>query len=296
MLTMCHHLPSLPDVDVVEFFAGVATIQRAAAARGLNSVAYDLAFDSRMNLLEPLGFMYAFELLMRCKSNALVHFAPPCSSWVFMSRGSTGRSKLNPGGRLQYQSVRDANTIIFRVAILMLVAIAKGMSYLVEQPGSSLLEWFEVFAKVLGLSLARRIYTWMGAFGAPTPKATLLWSNNVPFLMTLKRNIRRCDFVDQERHQVSKRYQDNNGHARVTGGAGLKRTQAYPEGFGEAVIAGWIATRDSFVGVPKVWEDITQDTTIDWSIARLLVGNAYPTYAGHLAWSTNSYIYIYIYI
>ena len=80
-----------------------------------------------------------------------------------------------------------------------------------------------MLSRVLRFAAAKKIFTWMGAFGAPTPKGSLLWSNNHAFVDGLKKTIRRADFKDQELHEVTKKYTDKAGNARVTGGKGLKK-------------------------------------------------------------------------
>jgi hypothetical protein len=50
------------------------------------------------------------------------------------------------------------------------------------------------------------------------------------------------------------------------GGKGLKQTQAYPVGFGEAVADAYCQHRRLF-GPPSVWCDLTADD--DWPDARL---------------------------
>ena len=51
---------------------------------------------------------------MRLKENSLVILAPPCSSWVFMSRSTSGRSIDNPLGDPNRKFVAQGNEIISR--------------------------------------------------------------------------------------------------------------------------------------------------------------------------------------
>ena len=183
-----------------------------------------MEIDSRMNILDPLGFSYAVELMLRVKPKGLVHFAPPCGTWVFMSRGSTGRSKTMPEGWTQYRSVTDANVITIRVALLILIAMAKGCTWVVEQPASSVMGHFPRFKRIVA-KCGFRIFTWMGAFGSHTPKATLLWSNNKELLLLMKRTIKRGSFSSHVSAKVAKKYADSRGRDRVTGGELLKSTQ-----------------------------------------------------------------------
>ena len=204
ILSMSQHLPQDYNLDVVEYFAGVQTIVTAARNQGKTAAAFDMEIDSRMNILDPLGFSYAVELMLRLTPKGLVHFAPPCGTWVFMSRGITGRSKTRPEGWTEYRSVSDANVITIRVTLLILIAMAKGCTWVVEQPAISVMGHFPQFKRIVD-KCGFRIFTWMGAFGAHTPKATLLWSNNKELLFLMKMTINRSSYNTDVSAKVAKK-------------------------------------------------------------------------------------------
>ena len=58
---------------------------------GFESHAYDLCIDPRMDLLAPFGFLYALHLVLRLKPGGLLHLAPPCSTFVWINRGTSCR-------------------------------------------------------------------------------------------------------------------------------------------------------------------------------------------------------------
>ena len=66
------------------------------------------------------------------------------------SRGSTGRSKGSPLGWQQYASVSDANIMVARVCVLLAIAAARRLWWVLEQPTNSLLEHHPVFQAFLG--------------------------------------------------------------------------------------------------------------------------------------------------
>ena len=78
-------------------------------------------------------------VILRCKmDSSLVIFAICCSSWVACSRGSTRRSRENPMGRRTLEKVESANQMVSRVSLLIMLSMAVGATWLVEQPASSL--------------------------------------------------------------------------------------------------------------------------------------------------------------
>ena len=64
---------------------------------------------------------------MRLKENSLVILAPPCSSWVFMSRSTSGRSIDNPLGDPDRKLVAQGNEIISRPRVYMSVCWNAGV-------------------------------------------------------------------------------------------------------------------------------------------------------------------------
>jgi hypothetical protein len=110
------------------------------------------------------------------------------------------------------------------------------------------------------------VFTWLGAFGAATPKGTRLYGNNAAVLALLKKTITRGDFKKPPKGQETNlRQKMASGHERVRGGPGLKGTQAYPVGFGVAVAAA-ISTSP----IPTVRKHIDVSHGDSWDDARLV--------------------------
>ena len=61
--------------------------------------------------------------MLRLAENSLMHGGPPCSSYVWVSRGSTGRSKGDPDGSDAYESVKLANKFLGVCMLLHLVHV-----------------------------------------------------------------------------------------------------------------------------------------------------------------------------
>ena len=127
------------DLDLLELFAGVGELSSAFAESGCRSATYDLSRDANEDMLTTGGWLKALRQVLRLKIGAVLWCGTPCSTWIFLSRGSTGRSTLNPLGRPLVQCVSDANILASRVCLLCIVAFARGASWAMEQPASSLL-------------------------------------------------------------------------------------------------------------------------------------------------------------
>ena len=142
----------------------------------------DYEFDHvRQNILDTTGYsnMICHVLNLRPGSGAWV--APVCSSWVYMSRGSTGRTKSNPLGWIQYESVVNQNILVARTVLLLLLCQTRKIWWCMEQPTGSLLErhpLFQQFLKLPGVS-CHRLSTAMAWFGGETRKPTWIYSSKL---------------------------------------------------------------------------------------------------------------------
>lgn len=67
-----------------------------------------------------------------------------------------------------------------RVMILVLLAASRGVWWCLEQPSSSIMELHPTFQRMLGLLDVYKLSVSMGDFGAPSQKATTLYSSRFP--------------------------------------------------------------------------------------------------------------------
>ena len=92
------------------------------------------------------------------------------------SRGTTQRSRTRPLGRTDYPSVRLGNLLCCRALLLVILAASKGCMWVLEQPGSSTMEWHPLFQKMMKMIEVRKMFISMCNFGGPTRKPTLLYT------------------------------------------------------------------------------------------------------------------------
>ena len=221
------------DLDHVEYFAGCMAVTRALIGSGRSCVGYEILRDAEgMDILGDIGFLNALALALRVRGGGGILAAPVCSTWVYMNRGTSRRSVANPHGDGRVLQVREANCMVSRVMLLCYVAAARGLLFVVEQPTGSLMEKHAAFQEMLRRFAVYRKSIVMEHFGAGTRKPTWLYSNS-----------QRIDSIDQYRFKAKaqrrlrmvRKHIDANGRKRVSAGPDLKRSQAYPEGFGHAL-------------------------------------------------------------
>ena len=107
------------------------------------------------------------------------HMNACCPSLPLRSRGSTGRTKTNPMGDASCRSTRLGNLLCARTLILLWVLAAKGCSWVLEQPSSSLMEFHVLFQRFLRSIRVRRLSIQMADYGSPTLKPTYLYSSHL---------------------------------------------------------------------------------------------------------------------
>ena len=78
-----------------------------------------------MDLLKGIGLVAAIQACRRLVKGATLWLGCPCSQWVWISRGSTGRSRLRPSGSKKLPSVKAANRLVRRLCYLYLVCTCK---------------------------------------------------------------------------------------------------------------------------------------------------------------------------
>lgn len=218
--------------DHVETFAGAMAVTRAEWMEGRHAIPLDLTLDpNNMDFLTDKGFCNCLYHVCNSKPGSGYLTAPVCSTFVFMSRGSTLRSSRKPLGRDDSEAVRQGNVLCGRAVILCILAAAKMMWWVLEQPQSSVMHLHPMFQYMIRLLGVHRLRVTMSSFGGPTKKGTHLYSGH------------EC-IEDIQEHTVPEQLEDRDmavpyynarGEKRVHGGKDLKSSQHYPDQFGVAL-------------------------------------------------------------
>ena len=221
-------------IDYIEWFSGVQSVRNGVALFGYTAMAFDVCNDNLEDFISLQGMITALVWLMACVPRAGHHFATVCSTWIWRSRSSTLRSDAQPMGLLpRSQVVEQANEQVSLMALYIWIIMASDGSWILEQPGSSLMiehprmqqlkEYFKDRWQETGFC--------MGAYGHQTLKPTKLYSCDGDVHM-LKKDV-PPELREQNAEAENLASVDELGG--VTGGSELKSSQAYPVAYGEAV-------------------------------------------------------------
>jgi hypothetical protein len=134
------------DCSYCELFAGEAAVSRGFAALGCTGCALDVRFSADHDLLSPTGFLTALRAVLRVQQGGLLWAAPPCSTWVWLSRASTGRDKRVEGDA-HNDYVQGQNALVCRLVLLLRLCMRRGVYWIVEQPRSTLMFEYAPFKR-----------------------------------------------------------------------------------------------------------------------------------------------------
>ncbi len=230
-----------------EFCAGCKSLTMSFVQMGHRFTTFEKEDSSiTENIMDVNGFLWALNVVRCIRPGGVQHWAPPCSSWVWVNRSTSTRSKENPLGECPRGYVLEANVFVDRMVLLLLVGLALNIHFIVEQPASSLL-WLHPAWKhmqeleKLGWIPCHRQPIWMGMFGGPSPKATTLQSS-CAWINCMATKLDRSRF--QQPSKNVKSYVDAQGKKRITGEKELKQSQAYPAGYGRVICKLWAENDD----------------------------------------------------
>ena len=223
-----------PWLCMLEVFAGQHEVTKAFRRRGRRSIAFEKLLDDKyMDVMTSIGFSHWVHLGLHMEKGGMAMNAPVCSTWVFFSRNSTGRSQERPMGNRSQACVSEANTMVSRLVLAMYLYTAFGMFWIVEQPAGSLLEDHVRFSEFCSKHVVYRAKVRMGEFGGPTEKPTWLYSGS-PCIKHINNYRIREWKKGMAAHSLTTVTVNDDGKRCTTGNKQLKQSQAYPRGFGEA--------------------------------------------------------------
>ena len=222
------HDPVTRTIHSLELFAGSAEYSNACARLNLKAVAYDKLYSDQVgtqdnDLTTEAGFARALELVLQVVPHGSLWAAPVCSTWGFVGRKGSFRTKESAVGDESVPRIRYANKMVYNLCLLLLAAYLIGLNIFVEQPHGSLMAHFWPFSDLARL-LRYKITTYLHAFGHRTMKGLCIWSTRKD-----ASNLRR---KKPKEYETLCRKHDKGTTGKVKA---LKESQAYPRAFGEAV-------------------------------------------------------------
>ena len=158
------------DFDFVELFAGDGAISTGLEGVGCIGVRVDARRRPEHNFMTPTGFAISLRAVLKLRAGGIFWAAPPCGTWVWVSRASTGRHIRTEGSSW---SACVQNALVERLCLLLRVCMYRKVFWAVEQPASSCMWDYSAMRRVLqrprpqlgDYGVVREVRLQMGAFG-----------------------------------------------------------------------------------------------------------------------------------
>ena len=141
-----------------------------------------------------MGLTHLIGLACRVKAKGVMWIGQACSTWIWLARGHTKRSKGNVEGDTSRPDVRAANQMAVYTAGLVELCHARHVWYVIEQPLSSVLFHHPALAAAIRRSGGRRYKVELGRAGAASAKPLSL-VGTAPWLPALECKIKRRPMV-----------------------------------------------------------------------------------------------------
>ena len=127
-----------PRQDFAEYYSGKMEITKRFWEDGSFALPFDISYDSTyMNMVGDDGFVYALVMALNCIDGGASVMAIVCSSYVYINRATSGRSRHAPLGNTHLEYVASSNVMGSRTVLLMFLFAAIGAFCILEQPKGS---------------------------------------------------------------------------------------------------------------------------------------------------------------
>ena len=166
-------------MDAVEIFAGARAITDAVLGLGYKAEALDVSYGSeeKWDLRTKAGLDWAMQRVFSLRIGGTLWCAPVCSSWVWVSSATSGRSAERPEGNTEREFVRDGNHFMMITSALALLAHLRKCAFYIEQPASSVMWKAEPMKTLIAWIAKYRVSTPLGSYGADSRKQIVVQSN-----------------------------------------------------------------------------------------------------------------------
>ncbi len=213
-------------VQSIEYWSGAAHITLAMVKANQECSRFDKTYTPAHDCLTPMGLRLWMEELCCSSEQCLVWLATQCSSFVALCKAQSQRRSDNQWlGNEGRDFVRVGNQQMLVASLLYFVSFLLSNLVVLEQPVNSVMPRAQPMAGVLQYCGATRTVTWLGKFGASTPKPLQLFHGHPGF-----GQLKRSRPTSEMETLTTRRGQQFTGK-RIA----LQESQEYPPEFGMAV-------------------------------------------------------------
>ena len=232
-LVSCAHdnrASGVADTDFVEYWAGSGALTKEFIRVGQRCFRLDKAYSNHHSCSTAEGLRLWLVTLCSVRRGGLIWCGTQCSSFLRMCMSRSKRTAENAYlGDTSRAFVVEGNRQMVVLSIIAFVALLVGVDFILEQPTQSLLPCMEPLKSTLAFIGATRTVTWLGEFGAESPKPLQLLHSSSKYAALARTRPRPSE------EKISLVEKLPGGKFRGKPDA-LKKSQVYPERFAAAVV------------------------------------------------------------
>ena len=221
---MWFYEPDTRDLKMLEVMSGTGKITDNVNEKVGPAMGYDKAYTEDMDILTHQGFALLLKLALRVQSGGTTWFGILCSSWIWLSRSVSKRSRSNPAGDCSRPFVAEANEMVRRCVAIATILYLRFVNLCFEHPPTTVMFFFDQMRTLVDHVCPYCFKTFLGDFGSECLKELMLRASNVAFqeLERFKPRMKSKPMVTKGKWITGKRED-------------LKESQSYPDKFGYAV-------------------------------------------------------------
>ena len=249
------------DCHGVDMYAGSKGFTTSMSELGRVVLPFENKDDAEglQNILTDGGITTLVRHAMRCRPGSVSSVGVVCSTWLWICKASTGRHIDPMGYHATSRVVAEANAMVSRTILIIMLLSCLRSCWILEQPGDSCMHEHTrfKFMRQLFAALERRstasfrfkiqyVYTWMGMFGHPCCKGSFLWGTP-PWTFALKRKMSKERKAEISESLTYTTHDEFSGKKKVYGRKDtMKRSQEYPKGYTDCLAMHYINNEADF--------------------------------------------------
>ena len=120
IVSLWQQFAGLPYLHAIEVFAGQGSVSKGLRRRSFLTFSFEIELHRVLgDFLSNLGFSFLLGLCMRLTPGSCIWLVPVCTSWVWLCRAGSRRSKVDPFGCMSLPWVREGTEMAARCTFLM---------------------------------------------------------------------------------------------------------------------------------------------------------------------------------
>ena len=220
-------------LGALDVFQGWGNYQRCCEERGVQCEGFDLRLGH--DCTSPKGRITFKRMARRCRRGSVALIGPPCQYYIFLTRSRHGKTIRHPSGNRSKFS-KQGNAIARFVAWAVRLCSMWEISWVIEQPQTSVLFYNRYLRAELRRNGGKRVHWRMGVVGGSTPKPSVGWFSSPTAASQFQSRTQALFKAQAKRRRQSEFAYTRGAKGDVRGNGLTKRSSRYPKRFCKLIL------------------------------------------------------------